>query len=266
LEAAYAELVEVAELAQTNRVASNKDVREAIAALKDTLEDRAEQAFDDAKANYFEGDHEASLATYEELTALEELRVSRSAEREIRAEEGRAAYRESAQALRALLDAGDLAQGYAMLRGVQQQGSRAGYRNDVESLLTGFSEIATQRVEQASQQFESGEYVAAYAGMADVASMSLLREPATAARQAMRDTQGNEGMQLAKREYDASRILDEARAKVAEVRGERTQAAQFRAVVRSLDQIAEHYADTQAAGPAADLANELRETLEVTSR
>jgi len=261
LESAYQRVQEVIADAEEKRLARSRDIRGPLGELVNTLEGRAMEELASAQEQYFEGEHSAALARFEELTKLDGLRAAREAAGELRKEDDRAEWRELRDNATAQMDASDFVAAQSTLRDLTRLSRRTGYDAVADELLAEFTTTAQSHVDQAEQAIDAERYDDAYGKLYEISRLSALRAPSLQARRLLGENANDPGMRQAKLEYDANDALTEIREDLAEADGHRNADALRAQLQRKLTQLASQYEGTRAAEQAQQLADELGEKL-----
>jgi len=244
---------------EEKRLARSRDVRGLLADLVTALEVKAMADLNQAREDYFRGNHAQAITRFEELTAFNGLHAAREAAGELRVESDRSRWRTLHETVSSQLADADFVAAQPTLRELAQLARRTGYGEDTDAMLEAFGAVAQDHVDRAGLAIEADDYDSAYGVLLEISRMTSLREQAIRARQLLRETGSHPGMQRAQREYESADLLAKAREELVEAEGRRDVAAAVRQVRRKLEQLATQYEGTRAAAEAKSLASELSE-------
>ncbi|MEM9415982.1 MAG: hypothetical protein AAGA29_10980 [Planctomycetota bacterium] len=261
LRAAYDRVRSVIAEAEEANLSRSRDIRGPLGELVQTLERRAMAAYEEAREAYFAGEHEASLATFEELAALEGLDAARESADELRKEESRVEWRALRETVSAQIAQADFAGATMGLRTLDQRSRRTGYRAVMDELVTEFSEVANAHIAQAKDAIDAERYDDAYGTLLEISRLSPLRAASVEARQLLNAHRNAPGMRQAQLEYESANLLADVKQDLADAEG-RNNARQIRqGAQRELEQLITRYEGTRAAAEAQRLVAELSEQL-----
>lgn len=261
LPTAYDRVQQVITEAEEANLSRSRDIRGPLAELVGTLERRAMDALDEARGQYFDGEHEQAHSRFEELAALQGLRAAREAVGELRKEDDRAEWRSLRDTVTSQMTANDYLAAQTSLRDLARLGRRTGYDAATDSLLESLGTGVQSHIDRAEQAIADEDYDAAYGVLLEVSRLSPLREQANQARQLLREHGSTPGMRQAQREYESADLLEELRQDLAEADGRRNAPALRQQAQRKLEQLASQYEGTRAAEQAQQLADELADQL-----
>jgi len=259
LEAAYQSVQEVVAETEEKRLARSRDVRSLLVDLVATLEAKAMTDLNQAREDYFRGDHAQALSRFEEITAFNGLRAAREAAGELRKEADRSEWRTLHEAASAQLTDADFVSAQPTLRDLTQLARRTGYGDDTDAIIERFGAVAQDHIDRAGLAIEADDYDAAYGVLIEISRLAALREQAILARQLLRESASHPGMRQAQREYEAAEMLAEARQSLVEAEGRRDVAAARHQVRRQLERIETQYDGTKAAEQACQIRDGLEQ-------
>ncbi|XAL98003.1 hypothetical protein OT109_10380 [Phycisphaeraceae bacterium D3-23] len=261
LATAYDRLRAVITEAEEANVARVRDIRGPLSDLVKTLEHRAMAAFEEAHADYFAGNHEAALAAFEELAALEGLEAAREAVGELRKEDSRVEWRTLRDTVTSQIDQADFAAANEGLRAMERRARGVGYKDTMDELIVAYSDVAASHVEQARDAIEAERYDDAYGTLLEVSRLTPLRAAAVEARQLLGQYRNDPGMRQAQLEYESADMLADIKQELDDADGRNNAQAVREGAQRKLTQLVTRYEGTRAAAEAERLAGELSEQL-----
>lgn len=251
LGSAYSAIKSVATQAEKLDVEGTNTVKRNIAALAKILEDRAEEQYDAAVENYFEGDHQSALNDWQEIAELKGFAVAKQSERELSKEDDRKAWREARDLAKTLISSGEFGQARLAVNDMNRLARRTDYTKQTKVENDGFAQSMMPAIEKGASLVAAQQYEQAYTMLIEVSRISHARKSASEARRELGKHASVEGMRLAKGEYEGKEALTKVQNWIGEIAhpspAERTQYKQ------QLDMIANKYKGTFAAEQAKQL-------------